>query len=151
MITRRNAIVTVAVLGAMAAMFALAQSSPKPVLHASVFNWSDFKAEPTPAGSRRECFDVRTATLDRLECHVTTLNPGQSPHPAHQHPEEEVIIVKEGVLEAMQNGHTNLVTAGGIIFQASNERHGLRNPGTQPAVYYVFKIYPHDLAGTRTP
>jgi quercetin dioxygenase-like cupin family protein len=115
-------------------------------MHASVFSWAGFKAEPTKAGSRRECFDERTATLERLECHVTTLNPGEVPHAAHQHPEEEVIIVKEGVLEAMQNGKTNLVETGGIIFQASNEPHGLRNPGTHQAVYYVIKIYPHDLA-----
>jgi quercetin dioxygenase-like cupin family protein len=145
MITRRNLIVAAAVLVAAAAVVAWAQSSAQPVMHASVFSWASFKAEPTKAGSRRECFDARTATLDRLECHVTTLNPGEAPHPAHQHPEEEVVIVKEGVLEAMQNGQTNRVEAGGIIFQASNEIHGLRNPGTNQAVYYVIKIYPHDL------
>jgi XRE family transcriptional regulator, regulator of sulfur utilization len=145
MITRRDLIVAAAALVATAAVVALAQSSAPPVMCASVFSWAGFKAEPTKTGSRRECFDARTVTLDRLECHVTTLNPGEAPHPAHQHPEEEVIIVKEGVLEAMQNGQTNRVEAGGIIFQASNELHGLRNPGTNQAVYYVIKIYPHDL------
>jgi quercetin dioxygenase-like cupin family protein len=68
------------------------------------------------------------------------------PHAAHQHPEEELVIVKEGVLESMQNGVTNRVETGGMIFEASNERHGLRNPGPNQAVYYVIKIYPHDLA-----
>jgi hypothetical protein len=38
------------------------------------------------------------------------------------------------------------VETGGMIFEASNERHGLRNPGPNQAVYYVIKIYPHDLA-----
>jgi mannose-6-phosphate isomerase-like protein (cupin superfamily) len=146
MFTRKDLIVAAAAFIALAAVVALAQSTGKPVMHASVFSWSGFKAEPTKTGSRRECFDARTATLDRLECHVTTLNPGEAPHAAHQHPEEEVIIVKEGVLEAMQNGVTNRVETGGIIFQASNEPHGLRNPGTNQAVYYVIKIYPHDLA-----
>lgn len=117
-------------------------SSPKPVLRSSVFDWKSFKAEPSKTGSRRECLDVRTATLDRLEVHATTLNPGQSPHPAHAHPEEEVIIVKEGVLEAAQNDKMNRVEAGGIIFQASNEVHGLKNVGTTPAVYYVIKFFP---------
>ncbi len=149
--TRRNLIVAAAAILATAAAVALAQSSARSVMHAAVFNWADFKAEPTKTGSRRECFDAPTATLERLECHVTTLNPGEAPHAAHQHPEEEVIIVKAGVLEAMQNGRTNRVEAGGIIFQASNEPHGLRNPGTNQAVYYVIKIYPHDLAKPRTP
>jgi len=146
MITRRDSLVAGVAILITAAALALAQTPVKPVMHASVFNWAGFKAEPTKTGSRRECFDERTATLDRLECHVTTVNPGEAPHAAHQHPEEEVIIVKEGVLEAMQNGRTNLVETGGIIFQASNEPHGLRNPGPHQAVYYVFKIYPHDLA-----
>jgi XRE family transcriptional regulator, regulator of sulfur utilization len=146
MITRRDLIVAAAAIVATAAAVALAQTPAKPVMHASVFSWAGFKAEPTRTGSRRECFDAHTATLERLECHVTTLNPGEAPHAAHQHPEEEVIIVKEGVLEAMQNGQTNRVEAGGIIFQASNEPHGLRNPGTNQAAYYVVKIYPHDLA-----
>ncbi|HTY86613.1 MAG TPA: cupin domain-containing protein [Candidatus Acidoferrum sp.] len=115
-------------------------------MRSAVFPWADFKAEPTKTGSRRECFDAPTATLERLECHVTTLNPGEAPHAAHQHPEEEVILVKEGVLEAVQNGRTNRVEAGGLIFEGSTETHGLRNPGPNPAVYYVLKIYPHDLA-----
>jgi XRE family transcriptional regulator, regulator of sulfur utilization len=149
MITRRNLRVTAASVVVMAAVVALAQSNVKPVMHASVFSWAGFKAEPTPTGSRRECFDARTATLDRLECHVTTLNPGEAPHAAHQHPNEEVIIVKAGALEVMQNGVTNRVETGGIIFQASNEPHGLRNPGTNPAVYYVIAIYPRDLAKAR--
>ena len=151
MITRRDLIVAVTAIVATATAVVLAQPHAKPVMHASVFSWAGFKAEPTRTGSRRECFDSPTATLERLECHVTTLNPGQAPHAAHQHPEEEVIIVKEGVLEAMQNGRTNRVEAGGIIFQASNEPHGLRNPGTNQAVYYVVKIYPHDLARSGTP
>ena len=150
MFTQRNLIVTAAALVAAAAVVARTQTSAQPVMHASVFSWASFKAEPTKTGSRRECFDARTATLDRLECHVTTLNPGEAPHPAHQHPEEDVVIVKEGVLEAMQNGRTNRVEAGGIIFQASNEIHGLRNPGTNQAVYYVIKIYPHDLVKPKT-
>ncbi len=43
------------------------------------------------------------------------------------------------------NGVTNRVEAGGIIFCASNEMHGMRNIGTNRATYYVFKWYPHDL------
>jgi quercetin dioxygenase-like cupin family protein len=145
MITRKTLVVAALALVTTAAIVAFAQTSTPPPMHASVFSWTSFKAEPTKSGSRRECFDARTATLDRLECHVTTLNPGEAPHAAHQHPEEELVIVKEGVLESMQNGITNRVAAGGIIFEASNEWHGLRNPGTNQAVYYVIKIYPHDL------
>ena len=87
-----------------------------------------------------------TPNLAELEIHITTLNPGEEPHPPHQHPEEELMIIKEGTLAAQQGQTTNLVTAGGIIFEAANELHGLRNIGTNPATYYVIKIVPHDLA-----
>ncbi len=125
---------------------ALAESNGKPVMHSCVFNWADLKVEPTKVGERRAVFEAPTPALGDLECHITTLNPGQIPHLPHHHPDEELIIVKEGTMEAMQNGHTNIVTTGGIIFEASNEPHGLKNIGTTPATYYVFKILPHDLA-----
>jgi XRE family transcriptional regulator, regulator of sulfur utilization len=143
MITRRDiSIAAVAVFATAAAARWAWSSSPPAVMHSATFDWNGFKAEATKSGFRRECLDAHTATLDRLEVHATTLNPGQSPHPAHMHPEEEVIIVKEGVLESAQNDKINRVEAGGMIFQASNELHGLKNVGTKPAVYYVIKFFP---------
>jgi uncharacterized cupin superfamily protein len=128
---------------------ALAESNGKPVMHSCVFNWADLKAVPTQMGERRTVFDASTPALAEFECHITTLNPGQSPHPAHRHANEELMIVKEGTLETVQNGRTNIVETGGIIFQASNEMHGLRNAGTNRATYYVLAIFPHDLAQTK--
>ena len=152
MITRRDFVVaTVAIAVTGAAVVAYAQSVAKPVMHSAVFNWSDLKAESKPSGERREVFDSATTNLDRLECHVTTLNPGETPHPAHQHPEEEVVIVTEGTLEVMQNGLTNRVETGGVIFCAANERHGWRNIGTNRASYYIVKIVPHGLNTNRIP
>lgn len=128
---------------------AVAQDAAKPVQHSHVFNWSDTQPVATKTGERRGVFDAPTLTLDRLECHITTLNPGESPHPAHRHPEEEIMIVKEGVIEEVQNGVTNRVEPGGIIFCASNEMHGMKNIGTNRATYFVFKIYPHGLDTNR--
>jgi len=145
MFTRRDFAVAAVAMLATAAVVTFAQTAAKPVMHSSVFNWSSLKAEPTKAGERRGVFDAPTPALEELEMHITTLNPGESPHPPHRHPAEEVMILKEGTLEAMQNGVTNIVTAGGIIFEASNEWHGLRNIGTNRATYFVIKIYPHDL------
>jgi quercetin dioxygenase-like cupin family protein len=139
MITRKNFVVVAASILAIAAAVALAQSNAKPIMHSAVFNFSSLKAETKPSGERRQVFDSPTATLDQLESHITTLNPGEAPHAAHQHPEEELVILKEGTLEVMQNGHTNRVETGGVIFCAANELHGWRNVGTNRAVYYVVK------------
>jgi XRE family transcriptional regulator, regulator of sulfur utilization len=145
-ITRRDFLVGLISVSLTAAGFALAQSAAeKPIMHSCFFNWADLKPAPTKSGERRAVFDAPTPTLADLECHITTLNPGESPHAPHHHPEEELMIVKEGTLAAIQGDRTNTVTAGGIIFEASNELHGLKNIGTNPATYFVFKIYPHDL------
>lgn len=115
-------------------------------LPSSVFDWAQLEAVATEAGARRAVFDATSATLDRVECHVTTVGPGKAPHAPHQHPEEELIIIKEGTLEVMQNGQTRVAGPGSVIFEASNDPHGLRNVGEGPATYFVVKWWPRDLA-----
>ena len=123
-----------------------ASDTVKSPMHSRVFQGSDMPAQPTDIGALRNFFDAPTATLENLSCHVTTLNPGKEPHPAHRHPEEELLIIKEGTLEVVQNGVTNQVGAGGMVFCASNELHGWRNSSTNPVTYYVIHVSPHDLA-----
>lgn len=118
----------------------------KPPMRSRIFQWSDMPARPTDIGALRNVFDAPTATLEDLSCHVTTLNPGKEPHPAHRHPEEELLIIKEGTLEVALNGVTNQVGTGGMVFCASNEWHGWRNSSTNPVTYYVIHITPRDLA-----
>jgi quercetin dioxygenase-like cupin family protein len=122
-----------------------ASSTAKPPMHSRIFQWSDMQARPTDIGASRNVFDAPTATLDNLSCHITTLNPGKEPHPAHRHPEEELLVIKEGTLEVTQNGVTNQVSAGGMVFCASNELHGWRNGSTNPVTYYVIHVSPRDL------
>ena len=145
MITRRDLLVAAVAMGATLSIVALAQTAEKPLMRSSVFQWNSLPVEQRPTGERRQVFDAPTATLDRLECHITTVNPGQALHAAHRHVEEELMIVKEGTIESVQNGQTNLVEAGGIIFEGSGELHGVRNAGTNRATYYVFKWFPPGL------
>jgi quercetin dioxygenase-like cupin family protein len=84
-------------------------------------------------------FRSPTATLDELEMHVTHLPAGKEPHPPHKHAEEELVIIKEGTLEAMQEGKSRRLGPGSVIFQASNHLHGVKNVGDGPATYYVVR------------
>jgi quercetin dioxygenase-like cupin family protein len=104
----------------------------------AIFDWNDVAVKNTKTGSVRSFFRSQTATLDELECHVTTLNPGETSHPPHKHPEEEILIIKEGTVEALVNGQMKRVGAGSVIFQASNQMHSIRNVGTTPTTYHVF-------------
>jgi quercetin dioxygenase-like cupin family protein len=123
------------------------ESAPEaPSLQSSVFDWDQISPQPTKTGSKRPFFRSRTATLNELACHVTTLYPGVAAHAPHQHPEEEMIIVKEGTLEANLNGRTQRMGPGSILFLAPNDLHGVTNVGESDATYYVLKWFPPGMS-----
>jgi len=138
MITKRDSLVALLAVCATLAAVTLGQTE-KPLMGSSVFDWDKIEVKQTKVGSRRDFFQAPTATLDELECHVTTLNPGETPHPPHKHPDEELIIIKEGTVEAMVNGEMKRVGPGSVIFQAANQLHGLRNVGQTVAAYHVIR------------
>jgi XRE family transcriptional regulator, regulator of sulfur utilization len=107
------------------------------VMGSRIFEWDALKVQKTNVGERRDVVRLPTATLDELEMHITTLNAGQTSHAPHQHPAEELIIIKEGTLESFVNGEYKRVGPGSIVFQASNQPHAIRNVGTTQATYHV--------------
>jgi quercetin dioxygenase-like cupin family protein len=109
----------------------------KDVQKSTVYDWSTADTKPNEWGKVRQVMRTPTPTLDELEIHISTLDPGKSPHAPHQHQHEELLIVKDGTLETFQSGATRRVGPGGIIFQASNELHNVTNVGTTPATYFV--------------
>ena len=110
---------------------------------------------PTGVGQYRQIFRGPTLTLDELELHATTLNPGQSSHPPHKHPNEELVILASGTLEATSNGKVQRLGPGSVIFNASNELHSVRNVGDVPATYTVVNwtspLTPREAASPKAP
>jgi len=135
MVTRRDLLV--ALCAAVATLGAVAGHTQTAVMRSALFEWNAVPAKQTDVGALRQFFRSPTATLDELELHVTTLNPGVSSHPPHKHPNEELVIVKEGTVEALVNGESRRAGPGSVIFNASNELHALKNVGTTPATYHV--------------
>lgn len=129
------------VLAAVAAaagwsLHALADDRPG-VLGPAVFDWNAMEVKPTDVGAIRSLVRRPTATLDELEMHITTLNPGLASHPPHHHPNEELVIIREGIVETLSDGAWKRIGPGSIIFNASNSEHALRNVGDTPATYFV--------------
>ncbi len=113
-------------------------AAPAPARLASgVFALAQLAARPTPVGVRREAFDAPSATVDKIHCHVTTLNAGASSGEPRRHLQEEIIIVKEGTVEAHWDGQSRVAQAGDIIYFAAGAVTHLHNPGPAPATYYV--------------
>jgi quercetin dioxygenase-like cupin family protein len=136
MITRRDLVVALVASSVTGCVFAAADRQPT-VMGSAAFDWNAIPVKPTAVGSVRSFFKAPTATLDQLEVHVTTLNPGLASHPPHRHATEELVIVQEGTVEALVNGEWKKVGPGSVIFNASNQLHGLRNVGSGPATYHV--------------
>ena len=109
-------------------------------LASTVFNWDKLVVKPTKVGARRDLVNSPTVTCTNFECHVTTLNPGETPHASHRHPDEEIVVVKEGVMEVTINGVTNRGGPGSIFFYGSNDEHGMKNVGGTTASYHVIRI-----------
>ena len=136
MFSKRDlAICLISISATVAAMAAV--DAAKPIIGASAFDWNTLKAQPTAVGEVRPVVKGPTATLDELEMHVTKLNPGMEPHPPHKHPNEELVLLDKGTVEALVNGKWKRLGPGSIIFNASNVLHGLRNVGDTPAQYHV--------------
>jgi quercetin dioxygenase-like cupin family protein len=131
------------------------QTEPKPMIGSTVFNWDDLKTRPTPMGERRDVADNPTSTLAVFECHITTLNPGKESHLPHRHPQEELIIIKEGKLEVHINGKTQIAGPGSTLFYSSNDAHAVKNVGDTRATYWVINVATpatHDAAAqNKTP
>jgi XRE family transcriptional regulator, regulator of sulfur utilization len=135
-VTPRDAIIAgIAALSGWA-IAASAQTSPAR-LGPAVFDWARMEAKTTDVGALRSLVRQPTATLDELEMHVTTLNPGLASHPPHTHPNEELVIVRDGTVEVLNGGTWKRLGPGSVIFNASNSPHALRNVGATPATYHV--------------
>ena len=118
MLTRRDCVVGLVAASLTAGVFALASNAP--TQGSWVKDLDSVPAKPTESGSVRSLYNGPTATLKNLDVHVTTLNPGGAPHPPHKHPNEEILIIQQGTLEALINGQWMKVGPGDVILRINN-------------------------------
>jgi XRE family transcriptional regulator, regulator of sulfur utilization len=136
MITRRDLAAAALAAGLTLAAVSFADEAAG-LLESTAWQWQALVPQKTDVGERREVVRQPTRTLDELEMHVTTLNPHTASHAPHTHPNEEMVIVKEGTLRAHVNGVEIVVPVGGVLFFASLQPHAVQNVGDTPATYYV--------------
>ncbi|MGA8532171.1 MAG: cupin domain-containing protein [Acidobacteriaceae bacterium] len=138
-LTRRD--LAIALVSILATTCAFAVAAPKsPILGWSVYDWNSIPVVKNANGESRQFFRAPTATLDQLEVHATTLEPGRQSHPPHRHFNEEIIVVDHGTVEAFGNGKWTRLGPGSVIFNASNTLHAVRNAGSTPATYHVISF-----------
>ncbi len=128
-------------LSALAADSPKAPTAPDGKLLSAIFDWQKMAVTRAANGERRAVLDGPTTTLDKLHVHITTLNPGQNSGEPRKHLQEEVLVVKEGLVEAHIDGKTQTVGAGSVLFFAANAVTRLRNAGDGPATYIVIYYF----------
>lgn len=136
MFTRRDLAIGIASIAITLTAVAVADVA-KPLIGETAWDWNSLVPKKTPVGETRSIVKGPTATLNELEMHVTTLNPGMASHPPHRHPNEELILIDTGTVEALINGQWKRLGPGSVVLNASNVLHGLRNVGQTPAQYHV--------------
>ena len=125
-----------------ASLILQAQSQKPPTMTSKAIEWNSIEAKTNANGSSRKFCEGPTADLDMLECHASTLNPGATNHVILKRPNDEVIIVKEGTIEAYVDDKWVRLGPGSVIFNAANVDQAMRNVGTGPATYHVVMFRP---------
>lgn len=117
-----------------------AVSAPSAALPSATFRFEDLPVRRSGSLVSRQILKGATHSGCDVDLHESELEPGQMPHPPHQHVHEEVLLIKEGQLDVTVNGKTTQLTAGSVAYLASNDRHGWKNSGNTTARYFVLAL-----------
>ena len=122
---------------ALMASHGLAAEVPIP---SKMLRFEDLPVQSGDGHTLRRILEGKTHSGYAIEIHETDLAPQAMPHPAHHHVHEEVFLVREGTLEVTITGRVSRLGPGSVAYVASNEEHGIRNPGPTHAQYFVIAL-----------
>jgi mannose-6-phosphate isomerase-like protein (cupin superfamily) len=122
---------------------AAAMLAPMSALGASLPNVTmdpkQARLQREPFGDLRFYFEGPTDQLKSMTAGSLLLKPGMTPHPPHQHPEEEFMVITEGTGEISMEGKIARCGPGSMMYSAANKLHGIVNTGKTPLLFYFYK------------
>ncbi|HEV3196508.1 MAG TPA: cupin domain-containing protein [Bryobacteraceae bacterium] len=122
------------------ALAATASAQENKTLPSKAFKYEDLPVKINGQNKSRAVLKGETHSGFPIELHMTELGAGQAPHPPHKHVHEELLMLQQGTLDITIQGQASQVTAGSIVYLASNDEHGWRNPGPGTAQYFVIAL-----------
>ena len=109
-------------------------------LPSGLFDYTQLAVRASGPTEIRQMFTGTTHSGYRVDLHETALAAGQMPHAPHRHVHEELLLIREGTLEVTVGQRTSRLSAGSVVYIASNEPHGWKNVGSAQAKYFVMAL-----------
>ncbi len=93
---------------------------------------------------RHPFFRGSTPNLAALGCHASVLAPGRTPHPPHEHAEEELLIALDGqpelvILDDAGREVRHRLQRGSFVYYPAWRTHTIHNPGLEDASYLMYR------------
>ena len=116
-----------------------------PVMKTKAYRYDEVAVPTKGKNKQRRLFTAKTHTGFKMESHMSDIAPGEVNHPPHQHLREEMMLVREGVMELTISGVPYRLGPGDVGVIGSNEIHNAKNVGTAVAKYFIVNIGRDDV------
>ena len=116
-----------------------------PVMRTQQFKYDELPVTTNGQNRQRRMFTAKTHTGFKIESHQSDIAPGEVNHPPHQHLREEMMLIREGLMELMIAGKPYRLGPGDVGVIGSNELHNAKNVGTGRATYFIVNIGRDDV------
>lgn len=113
--------------------------APSPVQLSAILSEQEAQRQDFDWGTLYTYYQRETSgTRDGLAA-VAVIKPGREIHPPHQHAEEEYLMILEGQGTWHLNGRERSAKPGDMQYAAPWDMHGVKNTGTVPLRFVVWK------------
>jgi uncharacterized cupin superfamily protein len=113
-------------------------------ISSSAYTWENLSVNKTLSGEERIYVRSPSLKLSMFEVKAITLNPGKDGDD-HQieNGTDELIIIKEGVLDIMVNKDLKVLGEGSVVVASEGDKIFILNMQKNKAVYYSIKFKPN--------
>ena len=116
-----------------------------PVMKTERFGFDELPVTANGKNRQRRMFTAKTHTGFKIESHQSDIAPGEVNQPPHRHLREEMMLIREGLMELTIAGTPYRLGPGDVGVIGSNELHNAKNVGTAMARYFIVNIGRDDV------
>jgi len=116
-----------------------------PVMKTERFAFDEIPVTTNGKNAQRRMFTAKTHTGFKIESHQSDIAPGEVNHAPHQHRREEMMLIRDGVMELTIAGTPYRLGPGDVGVIGSNELHNAKNVGPTTARYFIVNIGRDDV------